>query len=442
MKPWIKTAFTLILWLGISSALTALFFALRMGFVMACVWAFLIILASARLQTLLWLRHLVCARSLSGEVVQVGDAVQVTVRISNPWPWPILWVYAEENLPPRMPVQGTHRRLLFLPPRGSTNLFYSITLTRRGCHQLGPLVVETGDIFGLFRKSRVDRIRHFVTATPLYEVIEDLNLGQARRLGNYSAKRSLFEDPTRIAGVREYRRGDPLKRIHWKSTAHTGELHSRVYEAVTDAGATVILDFRRDAWTAAHDDDPSRQAPEIALETACSICRYLWDGGWKVGFLSNGRDPLGLPGITLAQARASDTLSGALEAARMGRPDDRIEPVFIPARRGADQFFIIHENLGRLTLSDGLRIEEAMADALPHIEREQVLVLLTGQAGDAFVEGVLRARALGYRVMVFIVRNTVDHDTAFEAFVPHGIEVFDLEHERRLTEIATGRRYL
>jgi len=36
----------------------------------------------------------------------------------------------------------------------------------------------------------------------------------------------------------------------------------------------------------------------------------------------------------------------------------------------------------------------------------------------------------------------VAHDLAFEAFVPHGIEVFDLEHERRLTEVATGRRFL
>jgi hypothetical protein len=58
---------------------------------------------------------------------------------------------------------------------------------------------------------------------------------------------------------------------------------------------------------------------------ACSICRYLSDGGWKLGFFSNGRDPLGLPGITMAQARVTESLSEALEAARQGRVDNRLD---------------------------------------------------------------------------------------------------------------------
>ena len=37
----------------------------------------------------------------------------------------------------------------------------------------------------------------------------------------------LYEDPTRISGVRPYEAGDPLNRVHWRATARTGALHSK-----------------------------------------------------------------------------------------------------------------------------------------------------------------------------------------------------------------------
>jgi uncharacterized protein (DUF58 family) len=438
-----------LLWIIIPVGLAALLFYLGAGMISLCLYAFFILAISARIMIALWMRPLQCFRNLSDEIIRVGDTVKVVVRIRNPYWWPILWAYAEETLPARMRVDGTMRRLLFLLPRQTQYLFYSVTIARRGCHQLGPLVVETGDVFGLFRKTRVEKSRDFVTAVPFYTEIEEFYVGQRRLLGDFASERSLFDDPTRIRGIREYQRGDALKHIHWKTTAHTGKLMSKVFDPVEVAGATVVLDFHKETWEDAERveqkkpgvlEDP-RPPQEMALETACSICRYLWDGGWSVGFLSNGRDPLGIPGITLAQARSMESLSEALESARMGVKDDRLEPVFIPARRAPEQFSLIHENLGRLDITDGLRIEDALLDRVPHIERQQVLVILTGDVTDSLISGLLQVRALGYRMMVFIVRNTVAHDRAFEAFVPQGIDVFDLEHEGRLSEIATGRRF-
>ena len=449
----------MLLWIVAPSALVVLLFILKAGLMALCVYAFILLLAAARLMTALWMRPLVCTRTLSEEVIRIGETVKVVVRIYNPYWWPILWAYVEETLPEKMRYEGTVRRLLFLLPRQAIHLFYSVTISRRGCHALGPLVFETGDVFGLFRKLRLDRRRDFVTAVPNYTEIEEFHVGQHRLLGVYASERSLFDDPTRIRGIREYQRGDALKRIHWKSTAHSGRLLSKIYDPVEVAGATVVLDFHRESWAEAEAQARARaeeraragartdvwedaRAPhETALEAACSICRYLWDGGWSVGLLSNGRDPLGIPGVTLAQARSTETLSEALETARMGWKDDRLEPVFIPARRGPEQFPLIHENLWRLELTDGLPIEGALLDQIPHIERQQVLVVLTGDVSDGFIAGLGRVRALGYRIMVFIVRNTVAHDRAFEALIPHEIEVFDLDHERRLSEIATGRRF-
>lgn len=427
-------------WAALPVLILILAFWMDAGLLAICLYALCFVFLVSALMMSFWLRPLTCVREMSADVVNIGDSVKVVVKLKNPTRWPILWLYAEETLPEKMPSDGTTKRLLFLPPRRSFHLHYRITITRRGCHQIGPLVLESGDVFGLFRKCRIDRRRDFVTALPPYRVIEEFQVGQRRHLGDLTAKRSVFEDPTRVRGVREYERGDALKRVHWKHSARTGRLYSKIYDPVTEAGATVVLDFHEANWPAVAEGEGKKPPSENAIEIACSICRYLSDGGWKVGFFSNGRDPLGIPGITLAQARATDSLSEAVEAARRRRRDERLEPISIRARRSTEQFSIIHENLGRIELSDGLPIEDVLQGELPYIEREQVLVVLTGRITDSFIAAMLTARELGYRIMVFVVSNRDGHDRAFESFVPNGIEVYDMDTDWRLKEIAAGRK--
>lgn len=440
----------LLVWVALPAAITALLFALELGVLAVSFYAFFALFVVARLMIFMWMRPLEIEREISDEVVNIGDHVKVVVKIRNRSPFPILWLYAEEVLPPKMPVEGTPRRLMFVPPGRTFYLHYRVTPLRRGAHQLGPLVVESGDVFGLFKKCRVDERRDFITALPPYRIVEEFQVGQRRRLGDIEAGRSIFEDPSRIRGIREYQRGDAMKRIHWKASARRGALLSKIYDPVVEAGATIVLDFNKRAWGEARLSVPtaSQQArstttpSEVAAEIAASICRYLADGGWRVGFLSNGRDPLGLPGVTLAQARATESLGEALFAARMGRVDDRIEPVSIRASRLPEQFSVIHENLGRLELSDGLPIERALLEELPHIERSQALVVIAGGVDEGFITGMLGARSLGYRVMLFIVGNDAAHDRAFDALLPSGIEVFRMDEDWRLKEIATGRRFV
>ena len=78
-----------------------------------------------------------------------------------------------------------------------------------------------------------------------------------------------------------------MKRIHWKASAHSGKLFTKIYDPVLEAGATVALDFRRESWEAAkaREIEYEKAPPETAIEIACSICRYLSDGGWKLKFL-------------------------------------------------------------------------------------------------------------------------------------------------------------
>jgi len=435
-----RLLYDLACWVLLPAGALVLLFWLRAGLLTICFYALFSILAFSRLMMAVWLRPLACSRTLDRELVEAGGSIQVTLEIRNPSPWPILWLYVEESLPENTSVNGIHRRLLFLPPRRSFHLNYDIRLPHRGCFQLGPALLESGDVFGLFRRCRVDHARSHVTVLPAYDVIDSVDISGRCRLGEKTTHHSIFDDPTRIRGVREYRRGDPLKYIHWKSSAHTGELVSRVCEPITEAGATLMLDFHEDAWGRSPSRDKPVPPDERAVEICTSLAHYLVQGGWNIGLFSNGRDPLGMPGISLGQAVASDSFRVAMTAARQKNPDERLEPLSIRACRSHDQFHLIRENLGRITLSNGLRIEELVFDELSYIARENVLVWLTGRFDEATERALFRIRRAGYRVMFFMICNNPDHDRAFDSLVPQGVEVYRMDEAWRLREIATGRR--
>ena len=80
--------------------------------------------------------------------------------------------------------------------------------------------------------------------------LQGYDLASRRPIGDVRLMHRLYEDPTRIAGVRPYEPGDPLNRIHWRATARTGTLHSKITEPSTLTGATVLLDFHNGGYPA------------------------------------------------------------------------------------------------------------------------------------------------------------------------------------------------
>src|SRR5581483_3951428 len=137
----------------------------------------------------------------------------------------------------------------------------------RGYYQLGPLVMESGDLFGLHRRYRAAADPHFLLVYPRIVPLEGYDIESRRPIGDVRLVHRLYEDPTRIAGVREYQAGDALNRVHWGATARTGKLHSKVYEPSTLAGATLMLDFHKASY-------PRRGEPyrsELGVTAAVSL---------------------------------------------------------------------------------------------------------------------------------------------------------------------------
>ena len=122
---------------------------------------------------------------------------------------------------PRIKVTGPRRMIGMLRPGGSKSLFYQLHFQMRGYIQTGPLVLESGDLFGLHRRYRIATDPHYVLVYPRVVPLAGYDLVSRRPVGEIRLASRLYEDPTRISGVRLYQPGDPLNRVHWRATART-----------------------------------------------------------------------------------------------------------------------------------------------------------------------------------------------------------------------------
>ena len=267
----------------------------------------------------------------------------------------------------------------------------------RGYYPLGPTLLETGDVFGLHRRHRVIGKPVYVMVYPKVVPLPKYDFASERPIGEVRLQNRLFEDPTRTAGVRLYFLGDPLQRVHWKVTARTGQLHCRVYEPTTLAGATILVDFHQDGYHKR--GEPHRS--ELVVTTAASIAYVVSMLSQQVGFVSNGRDAadrIRTESLDAespeAQVEGHATRDEARGRFEMNEEGDRIRPVIVETRRGFDQFQMIREALARLEISDALSFAQLALEVSARIPRDATIIAVLPQVPveTAIALGTLRRR--------------------------------------------------
>src|SRR4051794_15170302 len=92
-----------VMWGGLGIILIAAIVVLRAGILAICLYALAGVIIAARVMIAFWSGAIKCERTLSDEVITLGEHVKVVVKLTNTTRWPILWLYAEETLPAEMP---------------------------------------------------------------------------------------------------------------------------------------------------------------------------------------------------------------------------------------------------------------------------------------------------------------------------------------------------
>jgi uncharacterized repeat protein (TIGR01451 family) len=419
-------------------------FLLQSSLLAYAMYVLLCLLLLSRVVARVWIGHLRATRACSHTTVEIGDRVTVTVTVRNTGPWPVPWVLLEDLLPreamqvnqARLKVKGRRIHLAMLWGGSELVLEYTLECVRHGYYQIGPLVMESGDLFGLHRRYRVDAEPCFVLVYPRTVLLEGYDLASRRPIGDIRLLHRLFEDPTRIGGVRPYETGDPLNRIHWRATARTGALHSKIYDPSSLAGATFLLDYHVAGYPAAREPDRS----DLAVTAVLSLANAVYELGQQVGLVTNGRDaadrirqrpPLAARGLgTIDDFRSRQEATRNLE---MHETSDRLAPLIVETRRGVEQFQRIRETLARVELTDGLPFAQLVLEATPRLPRDATIVaVLPGVS----VEGSLALGTLkrhGFAVTAVLVNLEGDDlEKAYGRLVAEGIDVRHLRNEKEL----------
>ncbi len=404
-------------------ALLGLALVLQAGLVAFAGYVLLGVFLLSRFLAREWIANLHAERETDHSPREVGESIEVVMRIRNAGRWPIAWVLVEDMLPesalrvrpPKLTAKGSRLRVLFLPAGKAKPVKYRITFDSRGYFPIGPCVAETGDVFGLHRRHRLLSAPVYVMVYPKVLPLGGYDFASERPIGEVRLANRLFEDPTRTAGVRPYQLGDPLQRVHWRATARTGMLHSRVYEPTSLAGATILVDFHLDGY-------PKRGEPyrsDLAITAACSIANAVVLLNQQVGFASNGRDAA----ERIRQEALESEEPGAEHATRaatrerfeLREKSDRLRPVTVETRRGIDQFQQIREALARLELTDGMTFSSLILEVGPRLPRDATVLCLLPRVPVDSAVALGQLRRQGFAITALLVGLTDEEERAVAA---------------------------
>jgi uncharacterized protein (DUF58 family) len=243
------------------------------------------------------LRGLRVWHELDATRVAFGDEAVLRLVLENRKPLPLPFCEIEDECPESLPVRGlrlgpsskVERALL----RDSLALWayqrvrrsYHLHAAARGAFRFGPMTVRTGDPFGLLPREVTYSRPVTLLVHPLVAPIEKLGLPAQAPFGERKSPRRVLEDPLRFSGIRDYAPGDEPRRIHWKATARTGMLQSKIYEPSTRHTLMIFLDARTFSRLIGG-YDPA--LVELAISTAASVAVWGVEQRYAVGVISNG----------------------------------------------------------------------------------------------------------------------------------------------------------
>lgn len=220
-------------------------------------------------------------RRLLPDRVAVGVPGEVQLDLWRDGRLPAGEILLEDGIPYAL---GSRPRFVVerLPHRPPVALRYPVSPALRGIHQVGPLRATVTDPFGLceFERELVGHSR--LVVVPRVVGLWGLPSGAGVGAGDDGSIRLHAGQGETDVIVRQYRHGDDLRKVHWRSTARRDEIMVRVEERPWRGGATVLLDHRA---TAHHGSGPSASI-EWAVSFAASVCLHMRRAGHHVRLVS------------------------------------------------------------------------------------------------------------------------------------------------------------
>ncbi len=360
----------------------------------------LLVVARARLR-------LSCERRVSPPEVVVGDRMLGELVVTKLGTMPTGLLRFEDDVP-----RGLGRRPRFTVHRFAgewrREIAYPLIGAQRGRFATGPLTVRATDPFSLVKLDRRFTATSDVMVTPRVVPLPGMRNASGAGMSGESSPQKVGVVGQDDVLVREYRAGDDVRRIHWRSTARRDELMVRREEQAWDPAASVLLDSR----AIAHAGEGRASSFEWAVSAATSIALHFLDSGFRIDLFDS-------EGAMVSHERAVQA-----SATRQQILDEMTEV----------------ELSSRTTLARA-------AEAAMIAQRGQLMVVVTGRltTGDAeLLLGTQRNRSRCFALVIDVDTYTARSERSTpEQFDDHQDAVRMLrDHRWRVLEVPKGTELL
>ncbi len=236
---------------------------------------------------------IIAAKTRSGVMLDVANLSSYRSPVANwrdTWPWRP-FVTTPQPLGQLAAAVAGKRTM------GSTaRLSYEVTPSRRGLFDVGPLIVDFTDPFGLADGAVTAHGTARLVVTPaIVELPEGAVAIAADEGPTRMRQRRAFGGEDDLM-TREYRQGDAMRRVHWRASAHHGELMVRQEEQRSHAEARILIDTLRTSYRDARGvgtiDEAESESFEWAVSFSASLALYLVDRGFVVRVIETGSQQL------------------------------------------------------------------------------------------------------------------------------------------------------
>lgn len=336
------------------------------------------ILVAMLILSYLWawsnLRGLTIQREALTHRAHVGEYARERLIIHNRWLLPRLWIEFQDHsdLP--------QHSIGFVASLGIKQRYRWTARTRctqRGRFSLGPATLISGDPFGIFRtERRLPNVNEIIVYPPLI-TLAHVDLPGTTMAGGRTTHQHTHHITPNVCSVREYAPGDSFNRIHWRTTARTGQLMVKEFELEPAADCYIVLDMFADSVvtdTRGLRSDQSlynlavESTEEYAILAAASLARHLLDQKRAVGL------------ITWEQ-----------------------HAYILSAERETRQMFKILEMLAVLHACGDRPLAEMLVGESPRFRRKTSLIVITASCDEHWPQALQHLLARGIQATVLFI---------------------------------------
>jgi uncharacterized protein (DUF58 family) len=255
-------------------------------------------LLSATAVSLAWLlltcftAHLQLSRKMISRATE-DDTLEVAAQIRNLSFLPVFNFVLEDNFSCRQPnLEKKSFFISYLGIKSSCEIKYDYLCFKRGEYKMGPFVVYFFDPLNLFFFKRILHIYSGVVVYPQIFRIEKfppLTKSVLPWFGIETARSSGDDDE--FYGVREYKDGESVKKIHWISSARKNKLIVKQFQLQSFFGTTIIFNLEK----AKNLGEGKESVAEYIIKIAASVADYLTERGVSIELLAHIGEIVHLP---------------------------------------------------------------------------------------------------------------------------------------------------